>query len=143
MLGDTIRIFYANRGNVKSYICDFKVFQDAIRWVEAVIQEVAKGIKEDYCIMHHGKLAGMAGFWRFNQNQAEVVLWLDPGYQGRGIAHAALENLELIMKKRTINEVFYLCDAANSSSARLAQACGYLECPSDNPNVRLFRKTIA
>lgn len=144
MLGDATRIFYANKGNVKTYVYDFRAFRDAREWTLATLEDITRGLKEEYCIFYHGRLAGMTGFWLSDHQCAEVVIWLDPDYQGKGIAIEALRALEAIMKRRGVMQALYLCDNTNLHSCRLALASGYNEKEDAiSSNARLFYKQIA
>lgn len=125
--GDVLRIFKGNKGNVKEYFYDFRCFADVQEWTSETLRQISLGQKEEYCIFYHGDFAGMIGFWKSHDRRAEISIWLNPDYQGLGLARDALKILEQIIRKRGIVKVNYLCDLENKSSTKLAEKSGYTE----------------
>ena len=84
-------------------------------------------------IVADGVPAGYVVLGRYKPREAydgcaEVTIYLDPAYPGKGIGHAALEFLEYRARERKFHSLIAIICAENTASVKLFQRLGYTEC---------------
>jgi len=61
-------------------------FKETVAWVQASLDEMAKGTAQDFAVEHDGRVIGRVAFWQGD----EIGFLFDPKCWGRGFAREAL-----------------------------------------------------
>lgn len=80
-----------------------------------------------------GKPSGYVVLNRYKPREAydgcaEVTIYLDPAYPGKGIGQAALEFVEYRARERNFHSLLAVICAENTASIKLFHKQGYVEC---------------
>jgi L-amino acid N-acyltransferase YncA len=86
-----------------------------------------------FVILHHGILCGYVILSRYSMREAyhitaEVTIYLDREYSGRGIGRDALNFIEKTAKERHFQVLIAKICGENTGSIRLFEKAGYVKC---------------
>ncbi|UBM57805.1 N-acetyltransferase family protein [Marinilongibacter aquaticus] len=88
---------------------------------------------KSFLIYHEQQLAGYCYFSNYKKRQAydrtaEVTIYLNPGFEKKGIGRASLAKMEEVAKEKGFKNLLGIITGDNHGSIALFQKSGYFKC---------------